>query len=345
MTNQQETSKLDVPLTVADLLPGDVMLYRRTSLLGRAIRLLDGGPFSHAALYVGAGEVVEAIGSGVRSVTVTESLGHEKGDAMCAFRREMKSGHAEPVIGLARQFVSEGTKYAFHDVFLCAGLALTRRLPLTPFFRTLIRNVLDSAAGRLIEMATTGRARPLMCSELVFMCYLRAPAEPLGALRLAIGGWPMPDGSSESLVAPLLPEKGSLLDVVKRRGLAEAPLTGAGPARDDAYSETDGPPDDLELLVNACEKEKGVWSPDDASEADEGTAAAQLAASFGRLAFALRSVEVAARGPLASDKALDESSKDPPGLAEIERWLSHFVSPRDLERSPTLKSLGPLAIG
>ena len=58
---------------------GDVLLYHRTSAIGRLIRFFDGSDVSHAALYIDP-NVAESIGKGLLKQTLEDSLGPEPGD-------------------------------------------------------------------------------------------------------------------------------------------------------------------------------------------------------------------------------------------------------------------------
>jgi cell wall-associated NlpC family hydrolase len=45
----------------SELYPGDILLYRGTELISKAIQLLDRTEVSHVALYMGGGTVAEAL--------------------------------------------------------------------------------------------------------------------------------------------------------------------------------------------------------------------------------------------------------------------------------------------
>ncbi len=60
-------------LAQGDLRPGDVLLYKSNSTLGKLIRMFDGGAFNHAAIYDGS-DVVEALGKGITKNTLANSI-------------------------------------------------------------------------------------------------------------------------------------------------------------------------------------------------------------------------------------------------------------------------------
>jgi hypothetical protein len=95
-------------------------------------------------------------------------------------------------------------------------------------------------------------------------------------------------------------------------------------------------PDDFEALLDACERE----NPEPSSESVEGALDEETVDSMQNLARALRSLEIAQRG----SNGLEEGLLDRPGLKDLERWLSHFVSPRDLQDSSSLRPVGRLVV-
>jgi hypothetical protein len=58
-----------------DLKPGDIILNTTEGFVSETIRYFSNASYNHAAIYVGNGEVVEAVGSGVRRIKLTEFLG------------------------------------------------------------------------------------------------------------------------------------------------------------------------------------------------------------------------------------------------------------------------------
>src|SRR5512143_2961900 len=69
----------------ADLRPGDILLSADPGLASAGIRLLTTSPVSHAAIYVGNGEVAEALGGGVRLRSMERVL--EEETVAAVFRR------------------------------------------------------------------------------------------------------------------------------------------------------------------------------------------------------------------------------------------------------------------
>jgi hypothetical protein len=160
------------------LQPGDVLLFHGTGFISEMIRLFDGSQYSHAAFYSGQ-KVVEAIGSGITSRPLAESVSGAKYVDVCRFIS--KDGHrlgdagyaAQPVLNTAGQFVAKADRYAYEQLVLLAALAGSRRIPVVsdiPFLRWILRNILDNAAEIISEIVAAGK-EPMICSELVYRCY------------------------------------------------------------------------------------------------------------------------------------------------------------------------------
>ncbi|MGT2433859.1 YiiX/YebB-like N1pC/P60 family cysteine hydrolase [Cupriavidus basilensis] len=80
-----EVSGVEVrPLDIDALQVGDILLSAATSFNSSAIRLATISQVSHSAVYVGGGNVVEAVGSGVRVYPLQQAL--NDGDIIVAYR-------------------------------------------------------------------------------------------------------------------------------------------------------------------------------------------------------------------------------------------------------------------
>jgi len=101
--------------------------------------------------------------------------GHHLGDA---------DWPPKPVTNTAAAFVAEGDRYAYEQILLLAVLATTRRIPLDPVSKRVLRFVLDHAAGLLLKL-TSGGKEPMICSELVDRCFKEAVQPGKYALRIA----------------------------------------------------------------------------------------------------------------------------------------------------------------
>lgn len=179
------TGLVTIPTT--DLAAGDVLLYRGTGWLAKAIRLFDGTEVNHAGLFVGP-EVVEALAQGV----VKQGLNQSLADREFVLARRLKQAvPLSPVCAKGLSFV--GTRYAFEQLLLLAVLSLTRKPKVTPVLRFLVRRVLDAAVGLLNEMiqrAAGARSEPMICSELVYRSFDEAVPGPDDLYSLRISDLP-----------------------------------------------------------------------------------------------------------------------------------------------------------
>lgn len=156
-------------------------------MISQLIFLVDGGSYSHSAIYDGR-RVVEAIGSGVTSRSVKESV---KGADYVDVYRFAKDGHRlgeagwpdDPILDTVDGFVEQDGRYAYEQVLLLAALAATRRIPLDPVSKRILRTVLDAAADLIAKLIAGGK-EPMICSELVSRSFSEAGGKGKYALRI-----------------------------------------------------------------------------------------------------------------------------------------------------------------
>ncbi len=160
------------------LSPGDVFLYHGDSFISKLIRLFDGTEYSHASIWQGD-HVVEALGNGITKNTLAASVSGAKFVDVYRFissEGQNKLGSAEypakPVLDRVAFYEAHPERYAYEEIVLLAMLASTRRLPI-PGLGLVLRNVLDSASEVLARMVAAGK-QPMICSELVYRCYVEA---------------------------------------------------------------------------------------------------------------------------------------------------------------------------
>ena len=168
-----------------DLRPGDVLMYHSTDFIGRAIQFFDGSELNHVAVYLAEDEVGEAVPEGVLSQGFEKSIHWAKW--VRARRLKDRPSDMSPVIHKAREYIAEGNRYAFEQIFLLAFLGLTRKVKFTPTLRRLVRSVLDSATAVLTQWISMGR-RPMICSEFVYRTYDEALPEASDVYSLRIPG-------------------------------------------------------------------------------------------------------------------------------------------------------------
>jgi hypothetical protein len=165
------------------LQPGDVLLYHGVGLISDLIRLFDGGPYSHAAVYDGA-NVLEAVAEGTVVDPVAQSVasaqfvdvyrfiasdGTPFGQAGCA---------AQPVLDRIQYYEQNHQRYGYEQILLLALLCATRHPQqgtLSAVEALILRKFLDQAAEVIARLIHAGK-EPMICSELVYRCYTEAGA-------------------------------------------------------------------------------------------------------------------------------------------------------------------------
>ena len=138
---------------------GDIIVSTTRAFASRLIRLGTVSPVSHVMLYVGDGKVIEAVGSGVREVTLEAAIG----DAILAvaYRHpQLDAPRAAAVVAHARSRI--GHPYNI------AGAAFQGYRILNPLPAAVIE-----AIGRRLGVEA-GQAGAVYCSELVLECFERA---------------------------------------------------------------------------------------------------------------------------------------------------------------------------
>ncbi len=159
-----------------DLRPGDVLLCRGKGLISDLVVLFDGGTYSHAAIFDGE-KVVQATLHGV----VRDSIDSLSDEIFVDVYRFDKDGHtldspgwpSRPVVSTADKFASEGIKYATDHLIILALLTLSRRIPLEPLEKKILRVILDHAAEFIFKLMDQGK-EPMVCSEVVFRSFKEA---------------------------------------------------------------------------------------------------------------------------------------------------------------------------
>jgi hypothetical protein len=153
-------------LSVNDIQPGDVLLFRGRGPISWAIRKLDGSRVNHAAIALDGGMLGEAAGSGLRRFQIAQAV---VGNDVTVVRR-LPDQDLAPVLTKANTYLSGSVPYAYQQIVLLALLTTSRKMPLPRFARRLLRSVLDHAAAALNEMVDSG-SRTMICSEYVYRCY------------------------------------------------------------------------------------------------------------------------------------------------------------------------------
>ncbi|TPG27195.1 YaeF family permuted papain-like enzyme [Variovorax guangxiensis] len=153
----------------AVLEPGDILLTSVATLGSFGIRLGTFSPVSHAVLYLGDGQVAEAVGDGVRARRIEDVVAEEQ--MVVAFRHPgIDAAHAERLRDWALAQV--GTRYNTVGVLLNAPFVLNRRVCELP----LIPGPAREFCLRGFAMVQLGASRDdqFFCSQFVLEAYNQA---------------------------------------------------------------------------------------------------------------------------------------------------------------------------
>ena len=163
-------------IPVAQLMPGDVLLYRSKGLISDAIRFIDRSEVSHAGLFLGRyGEQGRTVGEAIREGVIRRELPKSIEHVEWVESRRLKEAPSsiDPVLERAAHYLKRGERYGFEQILLLAFLCITRNLAGSSVLGRLIRETLDAAAAFLLQLFNTGR-EPMICSEFVVRCYREA---------------------------------------------------------------------------------------------------------------------------------------------------------------------------
>ncbi|HSC79644.1 MAG TPA: YiiX/YebB-like N1pC/P60 family cysteine hydrolase, partial [Chitinolyticbacter sp.] len=151
------------------LATGDILLSATNGITSAGIRLATLAPVSHAALYIGEGQVAEAVGSGVRVRPLADALAEES--VVVAFRRdELNDEQAAALRAFAQAQV--GRPYNYVGVVLHAPFSLQRRICELPLLPEITRDACLRGIAT-IQLGTPDNQR-FFCSQFVLEAYAAA---------------------------------------------------------------------------------------------------------------------------------------------------------------------------
>jgi uncharacterized protein YycO len=149
-----------------DLQSGDILFSAESNLNSRISRLFGNTSVSHAFLYLGDGEIAEAVGSGVHIMSLAESI--DESQLLAVYRHpHLNNLHAEKIREFA--MAEAGGKYNYLGILKQTPYTFTRKvceLPVTPrAFRHLCLNTMA-----LVQVTPFSSDR-YFCSQLVVAAY------------------------------------------------------------------------------------------------------------------------------------------------------------------------------
>ena len=152
-----------------DLQAGDILFSSEASVQSLGIRLFSNAAVSHVFLYLGNGEIAEAVGAGVRIRRLDEAL--KESNLTAAFRRpDLTEENITALRDFARQ--QNGRRYNFLGIVKQMPYSLARNaceLPVIP--RRIRRFCLNTMAAVMIP--SFGNRR-FFCSQFVIEAFNRA---------------------------------------------------------------------------------------------------------------------------------------------------------------------------
>lgn len=156
-------------ITPQDLRPGDIVLSSTNGVASLGVRLVTIAPVSHAALYLGDGTFVEAVGAGVRTRTTQEYMDGES--TIVAFRHP---DMAEPQVGALNDFsrLHVGKKYNTAGIVLQAPFSIGRQYCELPLIPGLVRDYCIRGLAA-VQLGAIKNDR-FFCSQFVLEAYRHA---------------------------------------------------------------------------------------------------------------------------------------------------------------------------
>jgi hypothetical protein len=149
--------------------PGDILLSAEPTLVSAGIRLMTFAPVSHAAVYVGDGQVADAMRWGVRVRELNQFL--EEAAVVLALRYPELT--AEQAAGITEYAVAKsGVAFNFLGITLHVPFSIARRFCELPLVTPAIREACIRGMGLLHQLAASESR--LFCSQLVLQAYRHA---------------------------------------------------------------------------------------------------------------------------------------------------------------------------
>lgn len=156
-------------ITPEDLRAGDIVLSSTHSIVSMGVRVITVAPVSHAALYLGNGQFVEAVGAGVRLRSTQEYLDGES--TVVAFRHP---GVGDEQVTALNEFAQRhaGKKYNTAGIVLQAPFSIGRQYCELPLIPGLVRDYCIRGLAA-IQLGAVQNDR-FFCSQFVLEAYRHA---------------------------------------------------------------------------------------------------------------------------------------------------------------------------
>jgi hypothetical protein len=151
------------------LQPGDILLSSMPGLAAVGIKMMTFAPISHAAVYVGDRQVVEAVRSGVRVRSIDEVLAEETVVLVLRYP-DLDAEQARRIGNYALE--KSGAGFNFAGVTLNIPLSITRRVCELPLVPSAVRDACIRSMGVIQQVAAS--ENQMFCSQLVLQAYRHA---------------------------------------------------------------------------------------------------------------------------------------------------------------------------
>ncbi|MEO6689428.1 MAG: hypothetical protein ABIS07_05385 [Dokdonella sp.] len=173
---------MTTPLQPADLLPGDVLLHMGAGELSKLIAWSGDSAYSHAAMVIAGGQLIEAAAAGVRHARLGDRTHMLANFNFIDVFRPLKPIAADTAgfaAVLAAAEVYLGRPYPMTSLLtLGVVCAVRNKMPGDPKLRQALRMAFD--------LVIDNDANQVVCSELVYRAYDEAATKPAHALRLLL---------------------------------------------------------------------------------------------------------------------------------------------------------------
>ena len=161
----------------SDLRAGDILFSAEGSIRSLGIRVFSNSAVSHSFIYLGDGNIAEAVGSGTRIRPLADAL--QETNLTVAFRRpDLTAENIQAIIAFAEE--KNGSGYNHLGIALQAPFALARNACELPVIPRAMRHLCLNALAT-ITVPSLGNKR-LFCSQFVIEAFNRA-GKPLTTAR------------------------------------------------------------------------------------------------------------------------------------------------------------------
>ncbi|MGD9714777.1 MAG: hypothetical protein AB7V46_22355 [Thermomicrobiales bacterium] len=152
-------------VALTDLLLGDILLFRSKTATAMAIRAATGSPYTHAAIYVGDGQIAESNWPRVQVRELTEADLQKSQIGVLRSQMGFLEDRAATVRDFVEQLVKEGAGYDWQGVTTFEGRQAN-------FYATVMKE-LAANYGKVTPKDELLKQR-YFCSALVVACYIVA---------------------------------------------------------------------------------------------------------------------------------------------------------------------------